>query len=420
MDPPSQKDLWLVLALSLVGLALIWLSPVQSYPFTLIPNLLLLFLPGYALVTAIKPHGSLETRIVIGFLLGLLLLIFLPITFTYLNLTFLNELIPTILFVLAILFSLVAIRRRRAVKDLEGQLTLDESIRRIQEIKKESEEIILSEMEEYTPMPAEMEEPSQKNTMSLMRLYDTGERPEADKPLEEKIKIKKPIRDDILRRKEEGKSGERTMPLPIEHPNKKDDLLTSFQKEMGKPVWLDHIDDDKSFRHWDLLLALLLSGLAVSFFYYDPLKTPLLTTITSYTVLLFTLAYTLLIVIFPDRRKIGLFYRFLASSLITFLLLTLILFLIMENSNVMTALPLPLILLLALATLLLVIMAVLRRRSLPESAELSLEEIIRRSEKMGILVEHDEETLKVLKELEKQTEEKQPEEKETTIERNPS
>ena len=112
------------------------------------------------------------------------------------------------------------------------------------------------------------------------------------------------------------------------------------------------------FRNWDLLLALLLSGLAVSFSYYDPLGTPLLTTIASYAVVLFTVAYTLLVAIFPDKRRIGLLKRIIISSLITFLLLVMVL--IIGNSNMITSLPIPLILLSALATLLLVIVAALR------------------------------------------------------------
>ena len=363
METSSNNDLWLVIFLSLIGLALIWLSPLLSYPFTLIPILLLFFLPGYALVSAIKPYGGLKTRIVIGFLLGLFFLIYLPITFTYLNLNFLAGLITNIYFLLAIFFSFLAIQRRRTskLKDLEGQLTLDESIRRMKKIKKQAEKEAThsEEMEDYTPMPAELEEPSQKNSMSVMRLFDTGE---IDKKSQKEDK--KPIQDSILRHKQEEKSGEKTIPLPIEHPTKKEDLLSAFQSEMGRPVWLDHINDDKSgFRHWDLLLALLLSGLAVSFSYYDPLRTPLLTIIASYAVLLFTVAYTLLVAIFPDKRKIGLLNRIVASSLIAILLLVIVL--LRGNSTVITSLPLPLILLLALATLILVIIAILRRRSLP-------------------------------------------------------
>jgi uncharacterized membrane protein len=409
MEFLSRNDLWLVIFLSLIGLALIWLSPLMSYPFNLLPYLLILFLPGYALVTAIKPYNSLTTRIILGFLLSLLFLFFLVIAFNNLN-----EPSAILLFFLAIFFSIIAIiRRHRALKGRERQLTLDESIKRVNGIKKESEEeaVLSDEMEEYTPMPAEVEEPPQKDKMSVMRLIDTGERSKADKSQkEEKITDKKPIRDEILRRKQEEKSGGRTIPLAVEHPVKRDDLLSAFQKEMGRPVWLDAMNDDKSgFRNWDLLLALLLSGLAVSFSYYDPLRTPLLTTIASYAMLLFILTYTFLVVMVPDKRRIGLLYRILTSSVITILLLVLVLF--FGNSNIITSLPLPLILLLALATLLLVIMAILRRRSLPpESAELSLEEIIKRAEKLEILVEHDEETLRALKELEKETEEEPPKE----------
>jgi uncharacterized membrane protein len=415
MKPPYQKDLWLVLVLSLVGLALIWLPTLQSYPSSLstyIPiviYVLLIFLPGYALITAIYPRddriGS-AVRIVLGFILGLLFLLLIPIAFNYIKLGYLKSLIPTLLFLLAIFFSILAILRRRTstTKDLEGQITLDESIRRIKEIKKKAEEeaILSEEMEEYTPMPAELEEPSQKNKMSVMRLFDTGEI-DRKSPTEEKVKDNKPLRDEILRLKKEEKSGEKTIPLPIEHPVKKEDLLSAFQTGKSRPVWLDHIDDDKSgFRNWDLLLALLLSGLIVSFYYYDPLRTLLRTIIASYAVLLFTVAYSLLVAIFPVKRRIGLLNRIVASSLIAILLLVLILL----RGNF---LPLPLILLLALTTLILVLVAALRRRSLPpETTELGLEEIIRRAEKLEILVEHDEETLKALKELEKETEEEKP------------
>ena len=44
-------------------------------------------------------------------------------------------------------------------------------------------------MEEYTPMPAEVEEPSQKNRMSVMRLIDTGERAEARKTPKKRKKL---------------------------------------------------------------------------------------------------------------------------------------------------------------------------------------------------------------------------------------
>jgi|GEM_PF-580675 len=438
MESPSQEELWLVLFLSLVGLALIWLKPLQLYPSTLlpyislIPYVLLFFLPGYAIITTIKPRKdeiSPAIRIVISFILGLLFLLLIPIAIIYFQLSYLENLIPTLLFLLTIFFTILAILRRSAVKDLEGQITLDESIKRIKVIKRKAEQetVPSEEMHEYTPMPAEEpeepEEPSQKNRMSVMRLYDTGKTPETDKKSinEEKINDIKPIREEILRLRKEEKNGEKTIPLQVEQAVKKEDLLSAFQTEMGKPVWLDHMNDDKTgFRNWDLLLALLLSGLAVSLSYYNPLRTPQLTTVASYAMVLFMVAYTLLVVIFPDRKKIGLLNRIVTSSLITILLLILILN--FGNTDLITSLPLPLILFFALATLILVLVAALRRRSLPpESTELGLEEIIRRAEELEILVEHDEETLKTLKELEKEineeppTEEKQPPKEEIPV-----
>ncbi|MGZ7069153.1 MAG: hypothetical protein ACXVHT_12680 [Methanobacterium sp.] len=132
--------------------------------------------------------------------------------------------------------------------------------------------------------------------------------------------------------------------------------------------WIEGINDKKSgFRNWDLLLALLLSGLAVSFSYYLPLETPLQTTIVYYIVVLFILTYTFLIVIVPDKRKVGLSYRILTS--IPYAILLLVLVLIFGNSNLITALHFPLIMLFALTTLLLVMAAILRRNSLHQRGQ---------------------------------------------------
>ena len=88
------------------------------------------------------------------------------------------------------------LRRRRTLKDLKGQLTLEESIRRMQEIKKKLEEETAKskEIEEYTPIPEELEEPSLKNRMSVMNLFDTGESPETAKktPKEKKFRKRNP------------------------------------------------------------------------------------------------------------------------------------------------------------------------------------------------------------------------------------
>ena len=173
MESSSPKDLWLVLVLSIVGLTLIWLSTIQSYPSSLstyIPlviYVLLFFLPGYALITAIYPHNDrigTAVRIILGFILGLLFLLLIPIAFNYFQLGYLQSLIPTLLFLLAIFFSILAIQRRRTLKlkELEGQLTLDESIKRIKKIKKEA--IPSQEMEDYTPKK-EKNQPPKKSQL---------------------------------------------------------------------------------------------------------------------------------------------------------------------------------------------------------------------------------------------------------------
>ncbi|MGZ7109631.1 MAG: hypothetical protein ACXVHW_11715, partial [Methanobacterium sp.] len=192
---------------------------------------------------------------------------------------------------------------------------------------------------------------------------DTIERTEADKSKleEEKVIDKKTIKDEILQPKEEMKIIEKPIRQPIHPLNNKEP--PAFSNERDKPPWMEGMNDKKSgFRNWDLLLALLLSGLAVSFSYYLPLRTPFLTTIASYAVMVFILTYTFLIVIIPDKRKVGLSYRILTS--IPYAILLLVLVLIFGNSNLITALHFPLIMLFALTTLLLVMAAILRRNSL--------------------------------------------------------
>jgi uncharacterized membrane protein len=126
----SQVDLLLVMVLSLVCLAIIWLSSLQVYPFMLIPYLLVLILPGYALITVIKPQYGYGGRLVIGFLLGLLLFFILVVN-AYLNFASVYGLLISLLFILAILFSVVAtIRRRRTEKEHpegENELPRDEN-----------------------------------------------------------------------------------------------------------------------------------------------------------------------------------------------------------------------------------------------------------------------------------------------------
>jgi len=186
MESLYHNDLWLVIFLSLIGLALIQFSPLQIYPFTLLPYLLL-FLPGYALIAAIKPHGGLVGRLMIGFLLGLLLFLILVIV-AYLNLSSLISLLLSILFLLVILFSLVAIiRRRRTLKNSEGQMTLDESIRLMKEIKRKAED----------EAPEEEEEPPRDEIPVIIVEHDEEDKNIKQEPDKEEVEKEEPIPDKV-------------------------------------------------------------------------------------------------------------------------------------------------------------------------------------------------------------------------------
>ena len=251
----SQKDLLLEVVLSLVGLAFIWISILQSYPYNLLPYYLLLFLPGYALINIIKPNNSLASKMIIGIFLSLLLLIYLPVAFTYLNLTFLDGLLTTLLFLTTILLSLISILSRRKIppnnNSEEYQLASKESIKLIKKIKKKTEgKNILSE-ETGTYFPLYEQEPTRMNRMSLMIIYDTIERIEADKKSQEEEKVidKKTTKDEILHPKEEG--SEKTISQPI-HPIKIKDPTNAFPNEMDKPPWIEGINEKSDFKNWDL------------------------------------------------------------------------------------------------------------------------------------------------------------------------
>jgi len=363
MESFSQKDHLLEVVLSLVGLALIWLSIPHSYPFTYTPYLLLLFLPGYALISVIKPDNSFVTKMIIGILLSLLFLLFLPITFQYLNLTFLDGLTATLLFLTTILFSLIAIlssrRQKSNINMLEDFQQTENPIKQLKKIKKKTtlENILAEETGTYFPLT--QPEDHLKNRMSIKLIYDTII--DNPKPKEEEITKDQKTTKKILHPKVEKKTTEKIIPQPTNHI--KNETPNLFPNEITTPPKIQSINNNQTgFKNWDLLLALLLSGLTISFSYYLPLATSLQNTITYYFIMLFILTYTFLIVLIPNRKRIGLLSRFLTS--LPYAILLLVLVLIYRNSKIITSLHFPLIMLFALATFILVMAAILRRKSI--------------------------------------------------------
>ncbi|MDO5836565.1 MAG: DUF1616 domain-containing protein, partial [Methanobacterium sp.] len=137
MKLSSQKDLLLVIILSAAVLITNWAGLLKGYPLSILPTVLILFLPGYAIITSIWPSDEKMTwslRAGIGFVLGLFFVLFIPLIASNMKWGFISSNLNEILFLVAIIMSLVAMLRRRKPEDYEkprdAQLTLEESIER--------------------------------------------------------------------------------------------------------------------------------------------------------------------------------------------------------------------------------------------------------------------------------------------------
>jgi uncharacterized membrane protein len=301
-----QVDLLLVMVLSLVCLAIIWLSSLQVYPFMLIPYLLVLILPGYALITVIKPHYGLVARLVIGFLLGLLLFFILVVN-AYIKLVSAYGLLISILFLLAILFSMVAILRRRRT---EGQLTLDESIKRVKEIKNKTEE----------------------------------EPPEGEKEYDEE----KPLHH-----------------FPGAPISPKNDVKTIPDKKKTPPVKM------KPQRYsTDLIFIVLFTLLTAAFVLIPPLKETFIRTILGVLLVLFIPGYALIAALFPRNDDLDGIER-AALSFGLSIAVTPLIGLALNYTPWGIRLD-PILISLTVFTLTMVLVAFLRRRRLPQDERFSV------------------------------------------------
>lgn len=126
-----------------------WLKLIKGYPLSLLPTILVLILPGYALITSIWPSDEKmgwKLRLGLGFVLGLVFILFLPLIFSSLKWSFLTGNLNQILLILVIVFALIAMARRKEPSDemeplrRDAQLTLEESIERATLMRQKVEE----------------------------------------------------------------------------------------------------------------------------------------------------------------------------------------------------------------------------------------------------------------------------------------
>lgn len=364
MKLSSQKDLLLIIILSGAVLIMSWLKLLKGYPLSFLPSILVLILPGYALITAIWPSDEKmgwTLRVGLGVVLGVFFILFLPLIFSSLKWSSFTGNLNQILLILAIVFSLVAMVRRREPSGEEeptrkdGQLTLEESIQRAvlmrqkadaepDEYEDHYEDEEYAE-DEYYP---EDEEDTAEEYYPEEDLLETTEEPEKEEPeIDEEpqkyqdLKEEKPLQYERLKDKypydeDEHPPGEdkyileedeyspdeddhpKGVPLRVEKQVKTS--TTDYEAEMDKPVWTDEpLKKKPGFRNWDLVMILFLSGISLLFLYFNPLKTTT-TSIIFFILLLFILGYAGLTIIFPDKSKTSSRNLIIASVIIAIIL----------------------------------------------------------------------------------------------------
>lgn len=347
MKLSSQKDLLLVIILSVTVLIMKWTGLLKGYPLSLLPTILILILPGYAIITSIWPSDEKmgwTLRVGIGFVLGLVFILFLPIITSSMKWGFISANFTEILFIVAIVLSMVAMFRRsdhveEEIPQKDAQLTLEESIERAALMRQKAE----AEGDEYEDYYDEeeyyVEEHPEDDLGDEIREEVEEEEPQNYQDLKEE----KPLQYERLKNRysldEEDPDGE----YPLEDPEDSDEesipdeepipkgvplqvkepVKTStpdYESEMDKPVWLDEPEKKKSgFRNWDLVMILFLSGISLLFLYFNPLKTTT-TSIIFFILLLFILGYAGLTIIYPDKSRVSTRNLTLTTSIIAIIL----------------------------------------------------------------------------------------------------
>ncbi|MEN6592811.1 MAG: DUF1616 domain-containing protein, partial [Methanobacterium sp.] len=352
-----------------------WLKLLKGYPLSLLPTILVLILPGYALITAIWPSDEKmrwTIRAGLGFVLGVFFILFLPLIFSSLKWSAFTGNLNQILLILTILFSLVAMVRRRVPKDemeplrKDAQLTLEESIERATLMRQKAEAKPDEYEDHYEGYEEYIEDEYYKEDTAGEEFYhedlgkETYEEPEEEgikEEIEEEereiepqkypdLKKEKPLQYERIKDRyhldedEHPPSGDKHVPEDHEYAHDGEDhpsseqpkgvplrvekpvktSTTDYEAEMDKPVWADEPSPKKfGFRNWDLVMILFLSGISLLFLYFNPLKTTA-TSIVFFILLLLILGYAGLTIVFPDKSRVSSRNLILTSVIIAIIL----------------------------------------------------------------------------------------------------
>lgn len=332
MKLSSQKDLLLVITISGAVLILNWLGLLKGSGLSTLLTIFALFLPGYAIITAIWPDDESmgwTMRAGVGFVLGLIFVLFLPLIFNSLKWGYLDSYLYSILFILAIMFSILGMVRRsdyeyeEEVPPEEGQITLEESIERAALLRQQVD----AEDDKYKDYYYDEEYPEEEYSEEELteEEYDKEELAEdkfteedytwdetREKPEHHELEKGKPLKFEKvedLQKEAEYPSEDKTdtseefqvAPLKVDESIKTSHL--DYEAEMDKPVWAEEPPKKKSgFKNWDMAMILFLTGISLLFLYFNPLKTTS-TSIIFFILLLFIMGYAGLTIVFPDKSR---------------------------------------------------------------------------------------------------------------------
>ncbi len=368
----SQKDILVVLVLGLVGLAFLWVPLLAGIPLFLLSYLLLLLLPGFSLISYLKPEMSIISRLVYGFVLSLALLISIFFIVVLFELYSLMDYLPSFLLILSILVALANYLRTRSenkkIKD-QGQITLFEAIERAERVR----ELVNHEAELESQKPEPFSgEPAISGIYKAQSQEEFPEEPPVrvpETPMEVREDVK-PLRDELLQ------NG-----FDEEEP----------QPEVSHPMWRDGLPHKSGFIYWDLLIVLILTAGSLAFLILNPVNNQSYSSIISYLALLFLLSYSLVVLFYPAPGSLRLISRLVATILLGLLIFA-VSFLLWAL-DMLVFLSLPLFYLLIIATLVVLLVAGFRRKFASEDEPEPPED-------EDIFLEHDQETIKDLEERE--------------------
>lgn len=313
-----EKDLLLVITISLAVLIISEVQLIKGDTLTFLQNFAILLIPGYASISAIWPTDeriNWTMHLGISFILGLLFVLFLPLILESLNLKFITSNLAYLLLITAIILSLVAMIRRSGVgeesQEKDSQLTLEESIQRLKNMDQKAGNSKFMD-HKYKKEPSET-----TNEHIDIKLDFENSKKEPDKY--DHLKEEKPIQYARVHREDYIDIKPNYADPYGNRPVKKDPSQAEYEAMMYKPVWMDEFPEKKSpFKFWDILSIIFISSVSLMFLYFNPQNAS--TSIIFSVLLLFIMGYASLIIIFPDKSRVTLRNLIIKSGIIAIIL----------------------------------------------------------------------------------------------------